>query len=326
MRLIRNINTDGDAFKLGAVTVEIQVDAIHDVIENLGKVEINHMEVPKMDIRGPKTASTVFSDTHSVLSEISESSSDTGESVEGDKEPCESIRSSKITNNSRGVLVPIQTSPVKGQNTMTQETPQTKRINATTTIKISVPTKYTKDKHVDISDPAISYKGMGQMKLSVGSTGSQPGRFFGVYGVTSLSDGKVVAMDNKNHRVQIFDSTLNVISVFGSHGKGVGELDCPYGVATTLCGDVVVADSHNNRIQIFSVDGTFKSYFGSEGSGNGQFKFPQGITVDSEGLIYVCDSHNSRVSVHEDNGKYIHCITGGNLKRWSAEGSDVCGC
>ena len=103
--------------------------------------------------------------------------------------------------------------------------------------------------------------------------------------------------DVNNNRVQVFNSSGDFQSAFGSAGSGNGEFDGPLGIAVGSGGNIYVADTLNNRVQVFDSGGTFQYDFGSFGSGNGEFDSPFGIAVGSGGNIYVADTNNNRVQV-----------------------------
>ncbi len=107
--------------------------------------------------------------------------------------------------------------------------------------------------------------------------------------------------DLANNRVQIFNSSGEYVSQFGSEGSGNSQFNAPFGIAVDGVGNIYVADSGNCRVQIFNSSRVYQSQFGSCGSGNGQFQLPNYIALDSFGYIYVGDRNARNVQVFSPN-------------------------
>ena len=115
----------------------------------------------------------------------------------------------------------------------------------------------------------------------------------------------IYALDTYNNRVEVFDTSLNYLSQFGSGGNGNGQFSGPTGIATDASGNVWVADLRNNRIEEFSSSGVYLAQFGSAGSGNGKFSNPTSVGIDSNGNIFVLDGYNARVQKFTSTGTFI---------------------
>lgn len=139
----------------------------------------------------------------------------------------------------------------------------------------------------------------------VGSTGN--GHFNGPRGIAIDSSDNIYVADTGNNRVQIFDSSGNFISKFGTSGSSDGQFNLPRGI-TADDSKIYVADTNNNRVQIFDSTGTFQLKFGTLGTSNGQFNSTQGIEVDSSGNIFVGDTNNLRVQKFNSTGGFISKI------------------
>ena len=90
-------------------------------------------------------------------------------------------------------------------------------------------------------------------------TGAEPsdsravdGRFRTASAVTSDADGRVFVADFYNHRIQLFTSEGEFITLFGTMGQALGQLDRPTDITIDDEGAVYVVDYGNNRIQKFS--------------------------------------------------------------------------
>jgi hypothetical protein len=72
------------------------------------------------------------------------------------------------------------------------------------------------------------------------------------YGISILSDGKIVVTDTGNDRIQIFNKDGTYFSQFSSAGSANGQMKRPTGLVILPDGKIVVADTLNNRVQIFN--------------------------------------------------------------------------
>jgi sugar lactone lactonase YvrE len=102
-------------------------------------------------------------------------------------------------------------------------------------------------------------------------------------------------------------STINyqVITKWGTSGKGNGQFNGPRGIGVDSQGNVYVADMSNFRIQKFTSTGVFLTAWGTAGQGNGQFWLPSGVAVDASGNVYVTDFGNNRVQKFTSTGTFI---------------------
>lgn len=119
------------------------------------------------------------------------------------------------------------------------------------------------------------------------------------------NSNRLLATDDANDRVQIFDADGNFLDKFGSEGSGDGQFQSPSGIAATPDGNIVVADAGNDRVQVFDGSGNFLLAFGSEGDGDGEFDGPTSVEVDAGGRIYVLDRFNNRAQIFDPQGGHI---------------------
>jgi DNA-binding beta-propeller fold protein YncE len=159
------------------------------------------------------------------------------------------------------------------------------------------------------------------LQTQFGSFGGGTGQFKAPIGLAiDPTTHNVVVADQRNNRVQIFDSTGVFLSTFGSSGSSNGQFNGSTGVAidptthyivvtdlsnarveifdssgnylsqfshvTVPDGVAIDPNTHNivvvddTRVAIFDSAGTFLSAFGSFGKGNGQFNTPVGVAID----------------------------------------------
>ena len=149
-----------------------------------------------------------------------------------------------------------------------------------------------------------------------GTSGTAAGEFNLPFGVAIDGSDNVYVADTGNHRIQILDSSLGFIKMFGwgvdtgaaafevcittcQAGAAVGNpggFGGPRGVTVDDSGNIYVADTGVSRIQKFSSAPVFLTQFGSIGVTEGLFTQPRGVAVDDSGnIIYVADTNNHRI-------------------------------
>ncbi len=144
--------------------------------------------------------------------------------------------------------------------------------------------------------------------LKWGSYGTGDGQFFNPVGIEIDLLGNVYVTDNRNHRIQKFDSEGNFLTSWGSYGTGDGQFRWPYDLAIDSFGNVYVTD--NNKIQKFDENGNFLTKWGSYGVRDGQFIYPKGAAIDASGFVYVVERGSVdmgciRVQKFEEYGNFL---------------------
>ena len=122
----------------------------------------------------------------------------------------------------------------------------------------------------------------GSLKRSWGSPGSGPGEFKLLHGVALDKNGRVLACDFGNDRIQIFDQEGEYLTAWTG-------LRRPTEAAVDPDGVVYVAE-YQHRVSILDDNGQLLARWGGEaGHELGQLVAPHGIAVDSRGDIYVAE-------------------------------------
>jgi DNA-binding beta-propeller fold protein YncE len=135
-------------------------------------------------------------------------------------------------------------------------------------------------------------------------------------GMAIDAQGNLYVVDTMNHRIQIFDSSGNFLTTWGSKGSGDGQFnfiwgdpnhDLPLGgLAFDQQGNLYVADGGNKRIQKFDSQGNFLAKWGSQGTGDGQFGRPEDLVVDAQGnLVVIDDRSNNRIQRFDSQGEFL---------------------
>jgi tripartite motif-containing protein 2/3/tripartite motif-containing protein 71 len=150
-----------------------------------------------------------------------------------------------------------------------------------------------------------------------GSGGKENGQFNHPCGIAVDDDGNILVADQKNGRIQKFNSRGEYITkVNGNHNTHSLELGQPVGIGIHPHTKMIyVTDIKYHRVQILDPDLNYSSSFGSKGEGNGLFDQPKDVAFDSAGNVYVADNENHRIQVFSKTGQYLRKFGGnGNHK------------
>jgi hypothetical protein len=147
-----------------------------------------------------------------------------------------------------------------------------------------------------------------QADTGFGTLASPP---FGTGGAVAIdqSTGSVYVVNPSQNRVEQFDASGNLTSMFGKEGPGKGQFKTPSGIAVDQSThDVYVVDESNQRVERFDSSGNYLSQFGVEGNlgtGAGDLNAPGGAAVDAGGDVYIADSGNGRVQKFDSTGRFV---------------------
>ena len=144
----------------------------------------------------------------------------------------------------------------------------------------------------------------GQLKNTIGSSGSGDGQFFYPCGISIKGDVLYVA-DSGNHRVQKLTSSGKFLHKFGQQGSGQGQFRWPVGVIIDSNNKLIVSDHNNHRIQIFNENGGWLLTIDDNGSGNHSFQSPRGLALDPQGNIHVAAQGSNTIKVFSKEGVYV---------------------
>jgi DNA-binding beta-propeller fold protein YncE len=87
--------------------------------------------------------------------------------------------------------------------------------------------------------------------FGLGLPGDGPGAFRVAIGIAVDAMNRIYVADFENHRIQVFTSDGQLLSIFGSPGQGPGEFEHPTDLAIGPNGRIFVVDFGNDRIQVF---------------------------------------------------------------------------
>ena len=144
----------------------------------------------------------------------------------------------------------------------------------------------------------------GQLKNTIGSSGSGDGQFSYPSGISIKGDVLYVA-DSSNNRVQKLTSSGKFLHKFGQKGSGQGQFNRPWGVIIDSNNKLIVSDYDNHRIQIFNEDGGWLLTIDGKGSGNHRFYSPSSLALDPQGNIRVASWGSHTIKVFTKEGVYV---------------------
>ena len=146
--------------------------------------------------------------------------------------------------------------------------------------------------------------------LSFGKEGSGEKMFNNPMGVAVTAKDEIVVADNRNHRVQVFDSNGTFLRSFGHKGENAGEFKNPTGIAINKDRNILVSEYHNHRVQIFSWEGRHLGSFAGKRSLDSQLLQPWGLSLDSTGNVIVADTGNKLIKIFTPDGRFVMKIGG----------------
>ena len=140
-----------------------------------------------------------------------------------------------------------------------------------------------------------------------GKGGEGDGQFKHPCGVAVDDDGNILVADQKNNRIQKFNSRGKYITkVNGNHETRSLELSLPVGIGIHPdTKEIYVTDTKHHRVQILHKSLNYSRSFGSYGKGDGLLNQPKDVAFDSTGNVYVADNENHRIQVFTKTGQYL---------------------
>ena len=146
--------------------------------------------------------------------------------------------------------------------------------------------------------------------LCFGEKGTGDGMFTFSRGVAVTEKDEIVAADEANSRVQVFDRNGTFLRSFGHEGKNAGEFKFPFGIAIDRDRNILVSEYGNHRVQIFSREGRHLGSFGGKGSLDSHLLEPRGLSLDSTGNVIVADTGNKLIKIFTPDGRFVMKIGG----------------
>lgn len=131
-----------------------------------------------------------------------------------------------------------------------------------------------------------------------GRAGSGSGQLSGITSMVSSIDGNlVVACQQTELAIQVFDPAGRFLFGFGRHEIGPGNFSFPSGVVVTPDGRIWVTDELRQVVQVFDPQGGFLGAVGSGGPEPGQFLYPSALANGGDTLLAVAERIGNRLQL-----------------------------
>jgi len=174
---------------------------------------------------------------------------------------------------------------------------KSKKIKKVRPVDITVHEKtkeiYVTTKHHTV----VVYDKSGKKVREWGGNGKQDSLFRYPGSIVNMSDNRVGIVDILNTRIQVFRNKGKFSFQVSSFGVQPGHLIRPKGIALDKNEKMYISDSYMDVIQVFSSSGKFQYVLGSNGKPY-RFTSAAGIAI-SNNKLYVAEPFQNKVSVYQ---------------------------
>ena len=157
---------------------------------------------------------------------------------------------------------------------------------------------------------------------SIGSHGTQPGKFTHPQGVAINQAGHILVTDE--YRLQKLTYEGDYIKFIGS-SEAASELEKfkkPRGIAINpVTGQIYIADDYNYCVKVFNDDFTYSHSIAD--CEKGKIKNPFDVAFDSKGNLYIVDCFKDHIDVLTADGKHLYQIGDCELAKPSSVAIDI---
>lgn len=149
------------------------------------------------------------------------------------------------------------------------------------------------------------YENINHPQLVIGGPGGEAGQLKGARGVAVDKDNRIIVCDRNNFRVQVFDSSGELLFTFGEKGCDNGDFPGgPLSVAVSNDGTFFVTDWSGGLVQAFDSKGEFLTRLKIPAKDDVKGGKLCHVVVGNE-RVYVADSQNRYIYMFSSSGKYL---------------------
>ena len=141
----------------------------------------------------------------------------------------------------------------------------------------------------------------GRILTSIGGKGSLPGSFNFPTGIRITKHNEIYVCDTNNHRIQVFDTDLNLLRVIG-HVAAPGNYLSPYDLVFDEDDNIYVVENQNNRVQVLTPQGGHIRFIGTFGTNS--LILPGSASIHN-GHIYITNQGKKCISVFTLAGTFV---------------------
>ena len=141
----------------------------------------------------------------------------------------------------------------------------------------------------------------GRILASIGGKGSLPGSFKFPNGIRITKHNEIYICDTNNHRIQVFDTDLNLLRVIG-HVTAPGKPLSPYDLVFDEDDNIYVVENQNNRVQVLTPQGRHIRFIGT--SDTNSLILPGSASIHN-GHIYITNQGKNYISVFTLTGTFV---------------------
>ncbi len=152
---------------------------------------------------------------------------------------------------------------------------------------------------VEEAAPSLLLRCTFRLAETIGSFGSELGRFNTPVGIDLDPDGNLYVADSRNHRIQKITPEGDVYGL-----GGPDSLNLPQGVAVDSARFIYVAEQGSHRLRKFGPRGQFVFSLGGSARSLARFSSPTALYIDSYHQLFIADTENGRITSYSATGHW----------------------
>jgi len=157
------------------------------------------------------------------------------------------------------------------------------------------------------------YENINHPQLVIGGPGGEAGQLKGARGIAADKENRIAVCDRNNFRVQVFNSSGEILFTFGTKGTDNGEFPGgPLSVAVSNEGTFFVTDWSGGLVQAFNKKGEFLTRLKIPAEDDAKAGKLSHAVVGNE-RVYIADFQNRYIYMFNSSGGYLSYFKAGCL-------------